>query len=38
VSAATVVEFLEARCTKFLAGDTNSGKGWDVAWHRQQSR
>ena len=27
--------------TKFagpLAGGTNHGKGWNIAWHRQQSR
>ncbi len=37
-SATTVAEFLESRCMVFQIRDTNLGKGWYIAWHRQQSR
>ena len=38
VYATMVAKVLEARFTVFQNRDTNLGKGWNIAWHRQQSR
>jgi len=37
-SAAQLVGRFRTRFPGLLAGGPDHGKGWDIAWHRQQSR